>query len=121
MEHMFHLWGGLNEGEIASEALIREAREEANIFLKPDYIHLCHVLHRYHRMPDGYVFTQMDLFFKASRYEGVVKNMEPHKCDKIGFYSLDALPQNMELYLSYVLDCLKKGVFFSEFGWQNRE
>jgi ADP-ribose pyrophosphatase YjhB (NUDIX family) len=113
--------GGLNDGETASEALIREAREETNIILKPDNIHLCHVMHRLHRMPDGYTFTQMDMFFRANSYKGAVKNLEPHKCDELGFYPISALPQNIETYIPKVLDCVKKDIFFSEFGWRKKE
>jgi 8-oxo-dGTP pyrophosphatase MutT (NUDIX family) len=88
--------GCLEEGETVTEAMIREAYEEANVILKPENIQVCHVIHRLHHMPDGYSFTQVDLFFKAEMYDGVIRNMEPHKCDELRFCSIDDLPKNIE-------------------------
>lgn len=109
--------GGLNRGETASEALIREAQEEANIALIPANLQACHVMHRLHTMPDGYRFEQIDIFFRAQSYEGEIKNLEPHKCDELKFFPLDNLPINTVSAIRHGITCSLSGNFFSEFGF----
>lgn len=110
--------GGLKQGETASQGIIREAKEEADIILKPHDIQACHIMHRLHHMPEGNSFEQMDVFFRATSYEGVIKNAEPHKCDELKFYPINNLPRNTERFICHALECMFKGHFFSEFGWK---
>lgn len=109
--------GGLNEGETVTQAVIREAQEEAGVQITADDVEVCHVMHRFHQMPSGYNFPQIDLFFKARRWEGKIANCEPHKCDELEFYSLKALPEKTVPFISQALQCAQQGVFYSEFGW----
>lgn len=111
--------GGVKEGETASEALIRETKEETSLIIEPENINVCHVMHRFHRMPEGYNFPQVDVYFKAESWNGIITNCEPHKCDELGFYSLHALPPKTEPFIIHALHCAQKGIFFSEFGWAN--
>lgn len=111
--------GSIDGDERVSEALIREVREEANIILKPQDMRVCHVMHRLHTMPDGYSFEQIDVFFKASAYEGIIKNLEPHKCDELQFFPLDNLPEKTVPAIRHAISCSVEGRFFSEFGWDD--
>jgi 8-oxo-dGTP pyrophosphatase MutT (NUDIX family) len=111
--------GGHDGKEPLTKTLIREAQEETNISLKPEDVELCHVMHRFHPMPHGLSFEQLDLYYRASSYQGVIKNMEPHKCDELRFYPLNNLPRNISPFILHALDCLNKGQFFSEYGWEN--
>lgn len=110
--------GGHDGKEPLSKALIREVQEETNVILREENVEVCHVMHRFHSMPDGLSFEQMDVFFKASTYEGVIRNMEPHKCDELQFYPLNNLPLNTVPFIRYALERLVKKEFFSEFGWR---
>jgi 8-oxo-dGTP diphosphatase len=109
--------GGVKEGETATQALIRETEEETSIILQPEEINVCHVMYRFHQMPEGYHFPQVDVYFKAKRWTGTITNCEPHKCDELQFYSLQSLPEKTEPFILHALECSQKGIFFSEFGW----
>lgn len=111
--------GGLKEGETITEAVIREAREETAITLTPQRIHVCHVMHRFHRMPEGYCFPQIDIYFKAEDWNGTITNCEPDKCDELKFYPLQSLPEKTEPFILRALECSKQGTFYSEFGWES--
>ena len=73
--------GGVDQGETAIDALVREAKEEVNVTVQPHELKLAHTMHRLHHMPDGSSFEQIDLFFEPQRFSGEIKNMEQHKCD----------------------------------------
>ena len=109
--------GGLKEGETATQALIREAKEETAIVLKPQWIEMCHTMYRFHRMPEGYTFPQIDLYFRAHHWEGTITNCEPDKCDELKFYPLRALPEKIEPFIVHAVENMQNGIFFSEFGW----
>lgn len=109
--------GGLKAEETVNQALIREAHEETSIILKPQDINVCHVMYRFHRMPEGYTFPQIDIYFKAEHWEGTITNCEPHKCDELKFYPLEGLPEKTEPFIVHAVECTQKGNFFSEFGW----
>lgn len=112
--------GGHDGKEPLTHSLIREAKEETDIVLRPENVQVCHVMHRLHPMPEGLTFEQIDVFFKAQTYEGVVKNMEPHKCDELKFYPMDKLPANTAPFIRHAIECTCKGQFFSEFGWNTK-
>lgn len=109
--------GGHDGKEPLSEALIREAKEETNIILRPEDLQVCHVMHRRHPMPEGLTFEQLDIYFKASRYEGEIRNKEPQKCDELKFFPLSQLPEKIAPFMKHALECIQKGQFYSEFGW----
>lgn len=109
--------GGVKEGETATQALIRETQEETSIILQPEDISVCHVMYRFYQRPEGYNFPQVDVFFRAKHWSGTITNCEPHKCDELQFYSLQALPEMTEPFILHALKCSQQGVFFSEFGW----
>lgn len=109
--------GGVKAGETATQALIRETKEETSIILQPEDASVCHVMYRFHQMPEGYNFPQVDVYFKAKRWSGTITNCEPHKCDELRFYPLQSLPDKMEPFILHALTCSQKGIIFSEFGW----
>ena len=112
--------GAIDGNETVTEALIREAAEEANIVLKPENLQITHIMHRLHTMPDGFSFEQIDIFFNTSDYEGVIENLEPHKCDELKFYPLNNLPEKIVPFIRHAINCTTKGQFFSEFGWEEK-
>lgn len=111
--------GGHDGNEPLTMSLVREAQEETNIKIRPDDLEVCHVMHRRHPMPDGLTFEQIDVFFKAHTYEGIIQNMEPHKCDQLKFFPLNDLPQNTAPFIRHAIQCMSNKKFYSEFGWNN--
>ena len=111
---------GGHDGEISlSSTLIREAKEECNIDIAFEDLKVCHVMHRLRFMPEGLSFEQIDVFFKADQYKGVLQNNEPDKCDHLSFFPLDSLPSNMINEIKQALECIQHGIFYSEFGFTN--
>ncbi|MCL2468918.1 MAG: NUDIX domain-containing protein [Alphaproteobacteria bacterium] len=106
--------GHLDGGESATEAMIREAKEEAGIDISPSDLEFSCVLHRY--SPDR---ESIDLFYLCKIWRGEIRNMEPHKCGELHFFPINTLPENM---VEYVRDGVQKSVKrqpYSEFGWEN--
>ncbi len=111
--------GGHDGKEPLTTALIREAEEETNIQLQPTDLQVCHVMHRLHLMPQGLSFEQLDIYFKASRYSGTPLNREPDKCDEVKFCPLNQLPTTTSPCVRHAIECIQKGQFYSEFGWEH--
>lgn len=106
--------GGVDGNEPITNAVIREAHEELGIKIRKDDLKMAHVLHSRH---DG-GREAIGFFIQVTEWEGTPCNMEPHKCDAAGWFSLDALPENTVPHLVHVLEMINKGVFYSEFGWE---
>ena len=104
--------GHIDGGETAREAMAREALEEAGIVIAPEAIEFCHIMHRIAAE------ERISFFFKARAWEGEPKNMEPHLCDDLSWFALDALPQNMVPYVAAAIRLANAGRMYSEFGWQ---
>lgn len=105
--------GHVEEGETFTEAVIREAYEEANIKLKSEDLKVIHVMHR--KSSDS---IRVDVFFTASRWEGKIENKEPHKCSELTWFDLEKIPQNTILYIKEAIDKMQNKIFYSEFGWK---
>lgn len=111
--------GGLKEAETPLEAITREALEEVNVTVKPEDLTLAHVMYRKHTQPDNYFFYQQDLFFKTSRFSGVVRNLEPHKADDVRFFHLNDLPPTLSPFIKRAIECILSNVPYSEFGFSS--
>jgi 8-oxo-dGTP diphosphatase len=111
--------GGLEEGETLTQAMIREAKEEADVDLQSNRLQVAHVMHRLHHLPNNDSFPQIDVFFIARSYDGVVQNMELHKCDELKFYPFNDLPSTVAPFIEQALHCIRTNQFYSEFGWSD--
>ena len=103
--------GHIDGGEELKAAMIREAREEADIVISPADLTVVGVLHLIE--DDEYV----SFFLHASRYSGEVVNMEPNKCDDLGWFDLDDLPPNTIPYVRRAIQNYRDGVWFDSLGW----
>lgn len=101
--------GHVEPSEPASEAMVREAREEAGLELATDALELVHLIHR-----DSGDRVYYDLFFTATEWEGEVRNREPERCADLSWFPADALPENT---VPYVEQALTATDAYGEFGW----
>lgn len=108
--------GHIEGNESLRQAMVREAMEEIGITIKPDDLEFVHVLHRREKFAKGPA-ERIDFFFKPKKWQGEIKNKEIDKCDKIKWFPLDNLPTNIFPYIRQVIECIDKGMEYSEYGW----
>ena len=104
--------GHVDEGETFTQAIIREAYEEANLTIEEKDIHVAHIMHR--KAKDS---QRVDVFFLAKKWKGNLVNKEPHKCSNIDWFDLEKIPKNVIPYIQEVIKNIKDKTFYSEFGW----
>lgn len=105
--------GHLNGMERASDCIIREAKEEADIALDTNHLKAVHIMHRF--SPDR---EYIDIYFTADRWSSEVKNMEREKCDDFRWFPRNELPDNILPGVKMALSNISKGVIYCEFGWE---
>lgn len=105
--------GHMDGNELGVTAMIREAREEAGITIRPDQLALVHTLHRLRKEDPGQ--ERIELFFAASEWEGQITNREPEKCDDLSWHPIDRLPANTIPYIRLTLTNIVNGVIYSEY------
>jgi len=99
--------GHLEDGEDVRSAMLREAREEIGLELTAEELEA--VLVMQHRSPSG--AARIGWFFAARLAGGAAEpvNMEPDKCSELGWYPLDALPDDMVAYCRAGIDAYRSG------------
>jgi len=105
--------GKVNFGEKSELAIIREIKEELSIVLDKDDIRLVHTMYRTKHDETG---DRVDFFFAATRWAGEITNREPHKCDDIRWFAIDALPKNMMHHVKGAIENMESGIGYSELG-----
>jgi 8-oxo-dGTP diphosphatase len=109
--------GHVDKGENFTQCIIREAKEEIGIDLKPEYLKATHFMHRLSSPEWGDEAYRIDAFFKAEKWEGNPEIKEPNKCDDLKWFNLNSLPENIIPYIKQALNCVSNKIFYSEFGW----
>lgn len=105
--------GHLDGDELATEALKREAFEEAGIVIDIARLTFVHLLHGLTRNDSGQ--ERMSLFFEVRQWEGEIKIMEPEKCDDLSWHPINNLPENMLPLVRNVLRDVLQGITYSEY------
>jgi 8-oxo-dGTP diphosphatase len=103
--------GHADGNEPATAATAREASEEAGISINPEDLTFAHCMHRLQ------ADERIDLFFTVDKWQGEPKNMEPEKCDDLGWFPLDNLPDNIIPYIRQALQSQQEGIYYSEW-WE---
>ena len=103
--------GHVEDGESMIDAMMREAKEEANLTICPKSLHIVHLMHR--------KTTQfhIDVFFECKEWEGEISNVELDKCGGLHFFSFDNLPNNVIPYIRQALEAATEHKMYSENGW----
>ena len=104
--------GHLNGDETITQAMVREAKEEAGINLKTKDLHIVHTMHR--KSDDR---EYIDFFLATDRWEGEPKNMEVDKCDEVKWFYLNNLPLNLLPHIKKAIESFQHNISFSEIGW----
>ncbi len=107
--------GHVEKGESFTQCMIREAKEEAGIILKPGNLKVVHVMHRNSGQAKKY--ERIDVFFQGFEWEGTIENIEPHKCDDLSWFNLENLPSNTIPYIKQAITNILKNQDYSEHGW----
>jgi len=106
--------GHIDQGERARTAMVREAKEETGLDIDEDVLKIIHVMHR---MGDDQ--ERIDFFMTAKKWRGVPRICEADKCDKLLWFGLNELPDNIIPYIKSALEHIKTNEFYSEFGWSS--
>jgi 8-oxo-dGTP diphosphatase len=109
----WHLPSGHGEHrEPATEALVREAAEELGVQLDPAEMRFAHLEHHWTES------SRVAIFFEVTNWTGEPTNTEPDKCAGWQWFRLSDLPSPMIGYATQALAHYRKGLPYSERGWQ---
>jgi len=99
--------GHLEKGESISMAVVREAKEEIGLDIDEKDLKLISVIHPYQE-------DYLNIFFKAERYDGIPKIMEPDKCDDLQWYSINKLPKEIIPRIEKMIINMQSGVMYDD-------
>jgi 8-oxo-dGTP pyrophosphatase MutT (NUDIX family) len=108
--------GKLEHGEDAIAAVLRETREEIGLQLGPGDVQMIATVH--HRNTSGQ--ARIGLVFAADHdpaRHGDPVNAEPHKCARIDWFRVDALPPATYPYTSACVTAWRTGQPLQLSGW----
>ncbi len=109
--------GGHGEDrETVAQGAAREAKEELGIDIESVDLRLVLVQNRWCD-DKGNPHARVGFYFVPQRFRGMVRNVEPDKCDALEFLPLDKLPTNIVPHVAEALACYRQGLRYSEFDW----
>ena len=79
--------GHIEENETATQAVVREAKEELGIDVGINDVEFAHIVHNL--VGEN---KRMDLYFLIKDFKGELQNLEPSKCADMQFFRKDKLP-----------------------------
>src|SRR6266700_2919279 len=108
-------------GGNAPHGAARELFEEHGIIIDPVHLDFATATHFMNNQGFG---SALAFFFTARAWSGTPRICEPDKCDEIGWFDFDALPQPIVPYVANALADVRAGLAagrleagFSTFGW----
>ncbi|HSD37401.1 MAG TPA: NUDIX domain-containing protein [Rhodocyclaceae bacterium] len=107
--------GGHDGRETLAQAATRELREETGLVANEADMKLVHLLHC---QSGNSADEWLGAFFLAERWRGVPQLLEPDKHDHMGWYAVDALPENIIPYTRQGIESSVSGEAFSTYGWE---
>lgn len=109
--------GHIDGGETATDALIREAKEEVGIEINSEDVELTYTLHLSVTVSGGEC-EYIDLFFRVNKWQNEPKNCEQDKCDDLSWFDLDDLPKNILPSNEKAIRAISTGERYGEFGFK---
>lgn len=107
--------GHIEDGEPASGAAIRKAREETGVKLRMSELRLAHVMHR--SSNEDKSADYIDFYFIVVNYAGEVVNKIPDKCDELRWTKWNELPEKTVPEVRFALECIQRDKIYSEFDF----
>ena len=104
--------GHVELGESPIQAMIREAKEEIGMVLKPENLTFATVMARKNQDREC-----VDYFFVCDASSRTITNCEPEKCSSWEFYDIENLPNKIIPYLQRALRAVQKKQVYVEDGW----
>lgn len=104
--------GHTEEGETVIDAIVREAKEEANITLNPKELQVKVVVQRPQSYYKGTPTDIIDFFIYAPSFSGDIHNNEPDKCSELIFQPIDNLPVTTMPHVKKALEAFFNGETF---------
>lgn len=95
--------------ETPVQALLRETREECGAIVKEEDLEF--IQYVYQRKAS---MINMILVFRAHKWSGTIRHLEPHKFSAIGWFSVNALPDRITKSTRHILRHLVEGRYYSE-------
>lgn len=107
--------GHIADGEPASGAAIRKAKEEVGVGLRMSELRLVHVMQR----SSGSDKTKdyIDFYFSVVNFAGEPVNKIPNQCDELKWVKWNTLPPNTVPEVRYALERIKEDKIYSEFDF----
>jgi 8-oxo-dGTP diphosphatase len=99
--------GHIDDGESFREAVVREVKEETGIDISIEDVSVAHVMQHVH-------VAYVSIFLTAKQWSGDGVIMESEKCDDLGWFPIDSLPEDILPYIATGLRNIQKDVFYSE-------
>jgi len=101
--------GHLEPGESIEECAIRESKEEAGATIAPGTLDFKLVMRRDSDQ------NRISFFLACNSWEGVLSNMEPHKCSDFVWAKPDNPPRPIVDYVEAALAHIREGVMLADF------
>lgn len=105
--------GHVDGGEPMKVAAARESFEEMGAQVHVDDLEFVHLLHSAALDEDGAEY--ICAFFKCTKWDGEISNMEPEKSDELLWADLDNLPENIIPYIKQAIELSYQNVQYSEY------
>ena len=100
--------GHLDGNEQIISAAVREAKEEVGVEIRPEDLTLKTICHS----NKGEEYLQF--YFECQKWQGEIKNNEPHKCAKLEWCEWNHTPEHTCPYLKEAVGKINAGVPFYE-------
>lgn len=88
--------GHVDPKESFASAIVRETKEEAGLDIVEKDLKVVHLNQNYSDFP------YINVVFSADKWRGEPRICEPDKCDDIGYFAVDDLPEKCSLAVRYI-------------------
>lgn len=102
--------GHIENDESPKQAATREAQEETDLVVHEKDLKFVHVMYR-NIDNEG---DRVAFFFETNIYDGEARINEPEKCDDIGWFTKDKMPDKIMPYVKRAFDYISRGIKYSE-------